>query len=720
MAPYRRIASPGTPYPLGATWTGRGVNFALFSEHAERIDLCLFDSSGRRELERVSLPGNTDHVWHGFVADLQPGQLYGYRVYGPYEPESGHRFNHHKLLIDPYAKAVVGKVMWHPACYGYRIGHPKGDLSFDRRDSARYVPKSMVVKTDYPWGDDRRPERPLDHTIIYEAHVKGMTALHPDVPPSQRGTFTGLVSPPILDHLRHLGISAVELLPVVSFLDEAHLFEKGLTNYWGYNPLSFFAPESRYLTQDGPDEFKAMVARFHDAGLEVILDVVYNHTCEGNHFGPTVSLRGIDNKTYYHLTPNDPRYYLNHSGCGNTLNVSHPRVLQMVMDSLRYWVQDMHVDGFRFDLATALARDSSGFNHNAVFLATTRQDPVLNQVKLIAEPWDIGPGGYRTGEFPAGWEEWNDAYRNGVRSFWRGDPGALGSMATRLSGSSDIFWRRSPLASINFLTAHDGFTLHDVVSYDRKHNDANQEENKDGTDHNLSWNCGHEGPTTDPQVKALRRRQKRNLMATLLFSQGIPMILYGDELGRTQNGNNNAYCQDTPVSWVDWEMPGDPEDAAFLNYVARLIRLRQMHPALHRRRFFTGAPKNPNETESPPHLKDITWLHPRGQEMTHVDWADSMLRCFGFHLDGAERSREDDRMIVLMNAQPDAIAFILPDTTYGREWRVALDTAHDSKAAIDATYPRPNQWLFAGHAYPLQGRSLVLLVERTGPSTRPP
>lgn len=719
----QRIATPGKPYPLGATWTGRGVNFALFSEHAEKVELCLFDANGRKETDRIPLPIVSDHVWHGFVPDLQPGHLYGYRVYGPYDPPAGHRFNHNKLLVDPYAKAVVGQVIWHPACYGYRIGHPKGDLSFDRRDSARYIPKGMVVKTEYPWGTDRRPDRSLEHTILYECHVKGMTALHPQVPLELRGTFAGLSSPAVIDHLRRLGITSVELLPVFSFLDETHLAEKGMTNYWGYNPLSFFAPEPRYLTQPGPDEFKAMVARFHEAGLEVILDVVFNHTCEGNHFGPTISLRGIDNKSYYHLLNEDQRYYHNYSGCGNALNLWHPRVMQMAMDALRYWVQEMHVDGFRFDLAPVMARSPRGFEPNAIFLAAIRQDPVLNTVKLIAEPWDIGPSGYRTGEFPTGWSEWNDAFRNGVRSFWRGDPGMNGAMATRVSGSSDIFWRRSPLASVNFIAAHDGFTLHDLVSYNHKHNDANLENNQDGTDHNLSWNCGAEGPTTDTAVRTLRRRQKRNLMATLLLSQGVPMILGGDELGRTQDGNNNAYCQDTPISWLNWDAPGDPEDAAFLDYTARLIRLRQMHPALHRRRFFRGGPKPrgsmptgdlPRASEGFAPVKDITWLHPRGSEMTDGDWNDANLRCFGYHMDGAEPGREDDRMIILMNAQPDAMAFILPGQAYGREWRVALDTAHDAQAAVDASYPRPNQWLSSGHAYPLQGRSLVLLVERSG------
>jgi glycogen operon protein len=693
---------PGRPYPLGATWTGRGVNFALFSAHAEKVELCLFDTKGRKETRRIPLPERTDGVWHGFFRDLGPGQLYGYRVHGPYEPHNGHRFNGNKLLIDPYAKMLVGRMIWHPACFGYRIGHSKEDLSFDKRDSARYVPKCMVVKTDYPWETTTRPEVPLDRSVLYEAHVKGMTMRHPDIRVDLRGTFAGLSSPPVVDHLRDLGVTGIELLPVHAFLDETHLQEKGLSNYWGYNPVSFFAPDNRYLSQPLPDEFKAMVERFHEAGIEVLLDVVYNHTCEGNHFGPTVSLRGIDNKSYYHLVGENPRYYQNHSGCGNALNLSNPRALQMAMDSLRYWAEDMHVDGFRFDLAATLGRGPRGFEHNGVFLAACRQDPVLNRVKLIAEPWDIGPHGYRMGEFPAGWGEWNDAYRDDLRAFWRGDERKMGAMATRMSGSSDIFGLRSPQASVNFITAHDGFTLHDLVSYNDKHNEANQEENKDGTSHNLSWNCGHEGPTEDPGVTALRYQQKRNLVASLMLSQGIPMLLGGDELGRTQGGNNNAYCQDNEISWVDWDL-SDPADVAFLDFVRQMIALRRSHPAFRRRRFFGGVPREEDR------LKDITWLSPRGGELTAEEWEQPLSRCFGFHVDGAEAGETDSRFIVLMGSQPDPVAFTLPDDAYGGEWTVVTDTARPEDE--DDEPPRPYR---SGESYPLRGRSLVVLMERAG------
>lgn len=693
----RRPVHPGKPYPLGATWDGRGVNFALFSEHAEKVELCLFDAQGRHETERIALPEYTDHVWHGYLPDLAPGQLYGYRVYGPYAPENGHRFNNNKLLVDPYAKAVVGPVHWHDACYGYRIGHTRRDLSFDRRDSARYVPKAMVVKVDYPWNGDRRPDVPLRDTVIYELHVKGMTALHPDVPEVHRGTFSGLASRPIIEHLQRLGVTTVELMPVFAFLDEPHLRAKGLTNYWGYNPLGFFAPERRYLSGPGPDEFKAMVARFHEAGIEVILDVVYNHTCEGNHLGPTISLRGIDNKTYYHLVAEDPRYYHNHSGCGNTLNVSHPRVLQMVMDSLRYWAETMHVDGFRFDLAAALARGPRGFERAGAFLAAVRQDPVLNRVKLIAEPWDIGPAGYRMGEFPAGWMEWNDAFRDRVRAFWKGDPGQVGVMATRVSGSSDIFAGRSPLASINYVTAHDGFTLHDLVSYNEKHNDANLEENRDGTAHNLSWNCGVEGPTSDSAVRTLRYRQKRNLMATLLLSQGVPMLLGGDELGHTQNGNNNAYCQDSPISWLNWDL-SHKDDQEFLAFVRAMIALRRRHPAFRRRRFFTGIPPSGG-------VKDITWLSPVGREICREEWDQPDNRCFGCHVNGSDRE-EDERFILLFNAAAERVDFVLPDMAFGMAWDVIVDTALDGGEDVS---PRPFR---AGEPYPLERNSLVVLVER--------
>lgn len=709
---HRTVVRPGKPYPLGATWDGRGVNFALFSAHAEKVELCLFDAQGRRETDRIALPELTDEVWHGYVPDMGPGQLYGYRVHGPYEPKSGHRFNANKLLIDPYAKAIVGQVQWHPACYGYKFGHPREDLSFDRRDSARHVPKAMVVKTDYPWDNEHRPDIPLADTILYEAHVKGMTALNHRVPEALRGTFAGLAAPAVIDHLHWLGVTSIELLPVHSAVDEPHLKDKGLTNYWGYSPLGFFAPDRRFMTGSDPDEFKAMVARFHDAGIEIILDVVYNHTFEGNHLGPTISLRGIDNKSYYHHVAEQPRFYHNHSGCGNTLNASHPRVLQMIMDSLRYWADSMHVDGFRFDLAAAVARGPRGFERAGAFLAAVRQDPVLNRVKLIAEPWDIGPSGYRMGEFPPGWAEWNDAFRNGVRGFWKGNPRQVGPMATRISGSSDVFWRRGPLASVNYVTAHDGFTLHDLVSYDDKHNEDNQEDNRDGTNDNQSWNCGTEGPTDDPEVRALRYRQKRNLIATLLLSQGVPMLLAGDELGRTQNGNNNAYCQDNPLSWLHWE-PRSPEDQEFMDFVRAMIALRRRHPAFRRRRFFSGQPVSANG------LKDITWLSPVGGEIAPAEWDLPHKRCFGYHINGTHTeshavdhgadtaaTEADDRFIVMMNASGQTVDFVLPGPEYGAEWNVLIDTAETEEDES----PRPHR---SGEALPMTPHSMIVLIERT-------
>lgn len=700
----RRPPQPGKPYPLGATWTGRGVNFAVFSAHAERVEICLFDPTGRKEVERIALPAWTDEVWHGYLPDIQPGQLYGLRVYGPYAPHDGHRFNPHKLLVDPYAKAVVGTAKMHPACFGYKVGHSKQDLSFDKRDSARYVPKSMVVKTAYPWDHEHRPDIPRDRTILYEMHVKGMTALHPEVPESMRGTYAGLGHPAVLDHLRHMGVTTVELMPVFAFLDETHLVEKGLTNYWGYNPISFFAPDGRYLSapadRAAADEFKAMVARFHDAGIEVVLDVVYNHTCEGNHFGPTLSLRGIDNKSYYHLVAEDPRYYQNHSGCGNTLNVAHPRVLQMVMDSLRYWVEVMHVDGFRFDLAAAIARGPRGFERGSAFLAAVRQDPVLQSVKLIAEPWDIGPAGYRMGEFPHGWAEWNDAFRDGIRAYWRGDDNTRGLLATRVAGSSDVFGWRTPLSSVNFITAHDGFTLHDLVSYAAKHNEANQEENKDGTNHNLSWNCGTEGPTDDPGILRRRWRAKRNLIATLMLSQGMPMLLHGDELSRTQQGNNNAYCQDNPISWVNWEMDS-PEQRDFLKFVRDMIRLRQRHPAFRRKTFFNGTAK----ADDPDGLRDVTWLGPDGTELGPDDWHAPHARCLGMHINGADDGQDDGRFLLLFNADPAPAPFTLPPAAFGAEWTLLVDTSHSDEDGPARPYR-------AAATYPLAGESMAVLIER--------
>jgi isoamylase len=535
---------PGAPYPRGATWDGEGVNFALFSEHAQRVELCLFDPAGRREVQRIELKERTDLVWHCYLPEARPGLLYGYRVHGPYQPEQGQRFNAHKLLLDPYARQIVGKLRWSDALYGYSIGHRKADLSFDRQDSARFMPKCKVIDAAFTWGDDRPPAIAWHEMVIYEVHVRGFTMQHPDVPPALRGTYAGLGCAPVIEHLRRLGVTSVELMPVHSFVDDRQLVERGLRNYWGYNTIGYFAPDARYSASGKVSEFKSMVKALHSAGLEVILDVVYNHTAEGNHLGPTLAFRGMDNASYYRLSGDAPRFYMDYTGCGNTLNLQHPRVLQLVMDSLRYWVTEMHVDGFRFDLASALARELHEVDRLGAFFDIIRQDPVLNRVKLIAEPWDLGEGGYQVGNFPPGWAEWNDKYRDAMRSYWKGDGGLIGEFARRLTGSSDLYNRssRRPYASINFVTAHDGFTLHDLVSYNDKHNQDNGEDNRDGSDNNHSWNCGAEGPSDDPQIIALRERQKRNLLATLLLSQGVPMLLAGDEIGHSQRGNNNAYC----------------------------------------------------------------------------------------------------------------------------------------------------------------------------------
>jgi glycogen operon protein len=580
--------SEGRPFPLGATWTGRGVNFALFSANAAKVELCLFDQNGEREFERVELPEYTDEVWHGFLPDARPGTIYGYRVHGPYEPEHGHRFNPNKLLLDPYAKAVVGELTWNPALFGYKM-ESKDDLTFDERDSAPFMPKCRVIDPAFTWGDDRPPRTPWERAVIYELHVRGYTKLHPDVPEEYRGTFRGLSEPEVIAHLRKIGITSVELLPIHHFVTDSYLADKNLQNFWGYNTISFFAPEKRYASV--PDfafsEFKEMVARMHHAGIEVILDVVYNHTAEGNELGPTLSFKGIDNASYYRLAEKQ-RYYVNDTGTGNTLNLSHQRVLQMVTDSLRYWAQEMHVDGFRFDLATILGREPYGFDEGGGFLDSCRQDPVLSSVKLIAEPWDCGPGGYQVGGFPPGWAEWNDRYRDTVRSYWKGDDGVLPDLAKRIAASGDLFDRRGrkPWASVNFLTAHDGFTLNDLVSYNDKHNEANGEDNRDGSSNNHSWNHGAEGPTEDPAIIALRERQKRNMLATLLFSQGTPMLLGGDEFGRTQKGNNNAYCQDNEISWVNWQIGDDGQ--ALTRFVERLTALRRRYPVLRQSRFLTA------------------------------------------------------------------------------------------------------------------------------------
>ncbi len=701
---------PGSPCQLGAHWDGKGVNFALFSANAEKVELCLFDPGGRRE-ERIPLPEFTDEVWHAYLPEVAPGQLYGYRVYGPWDPKNGHRFNPNKLLVDPYAKALRGRVRPDDAILPYKPS--RGEMVMDRRNSARCVPKAQVIDPAFAWETDRRPRTPYFESLFYEMHVRGHTMRHPDLPESIRGTFAGLTRPSVIRHLKDLGVTAVELMPIFPFGDEKPLAEKGLVNYWGYNPYTFFAVDPKYLSSGRVQEFKTMVRTFHDAGLEVILDVVYNHTAEGNGLGPMLSLKGIDNATYYRLDPHEPRHYVDYTGCGNTLNMDHPRVVQMVMDSLRYWVQEMHVDGFRFDLAPAVGRTANGFNPSGPFLTALRQDPVLATAKVIAEPWDLGPDGYQLGNFPAGWAEWNGRFRDTIRQYWRGDEGRIPDVAYRVTGSSDCFEHhgRRPEASINFITSHDGFTLEDLVSYNTKHNEANQEGNRDGDDENFSWNCGDEGPTENPEVQALRRQQKRNLMATLLLSQGAPMILAGDELGHSQGGNNNPYCQDNETTWLDWDMT-DPDRRAFLNFVKRLIHLRRKHPVFRRKRFFHGVHM---DGES---MKDITWLAPEGRELNEQDWQVPYARCFGFHLGGDTgfhmsemgESEADRRFIVLMNAHHDDLPFHLPPADLGGEWALVLDTARPGESGPPALY-------YAGEAYPLKARSLVLLMHR--PEDRP-
>ena len=695
----------GRSYPLGATWDGEGVNFALFSENAEGVELCLFDVMGREE-QRIELNPPTDQVWHCYLPEARPGQRYGYRVHGPYDPARGHRFNRHKLLLDPYAKLIMGPLTWRNAHFGYRIGAKGADLVVDRRDNARDMPKCVVVEEAFSWGDDKPLETPWTDTIIYETHVKGFTCQHPDIDPSVRGTYAGLGSPPAIEHLQRLGVTAIELLPVHTHLDDRHLVEKGLSNYWGYNTIGFFSPHMGYSSRADITEFKQMVKRLHRAGIEVILDVVYNHTAEGNHLGPTLSFRGIDNAAYYRLTPDDPRYYMDFTGCGNTLNMRHPRTLQLLMDSLRYWVLEMHVDGFRFDLASALARELHEVNRLSAFFDVIHQDPVLANVKLIAEPWDVGEGGYQVGNFPVGWTEWNGLYRDTVRTYWRGDDYQIGDLASRLTGSSDLYQSsgRSPHASINFVTAHDGFTLRDLVSYNDKHNEANLENNGDGENHNISWNCGVEGDTDDPQVKRLRDRQRRNLMTTLLLSQGVPMILGGDEMGRTQRGNNNGYCQDNELSWFDWDQLNRDRD--FLTFVTFLIRLRRSHLVFRRRSFFRGRHVSPNQEG------DIQWLRPDGHEFTEADWADPQVRVLGMLLNGSAMDERDSRnvpvhddlFLLLCNASVDAVAFRVPNQ-WGQPWLRLVDTAEDEPLAPERVEGD----------YQLRERSLVLLWRAAQP-----
>jgi glycogen operon protein len=708
---------PGNPYPRGATWDGEGVNFALFAANATSVELCIFDPTGKHEQQRIRMPEYTDEIWHGYLPEARPGLLYGYRVHGPYEPARGHRFNPHKLLLDPYAKDVHGGIRWSDAHFGYRLGHSKADLSFDRRDSAPGMPKSRVVDPAFTWGDDRPPRTPWHDTVIYEAHVRGLTMRHPDVPPPLRGTYAGLASAPMLDHLLRMGVTAIELMPVHTFVDDRHLLDKGLRNYWGYNTIGFFSPELRYSASQRIAEFKTMVKALHSAGIEVILDVVYNHTAEGSELGPTLSFRGIDNASYYRLAE-DPRYYMDYTGTGNTLNLQHPRVLQLLMDSLRYWLQEMHVDGFRFDLASALARELHAVDRLGSFFDTIGQDPVLSQVKLIAEPWDVGEGGYQVGNFPPGWNEWNDKYRDTMRAYWKGDGGQIAEFARRFTGSADLYESsgRKPHASINFVTAHDGFTLHDLVSYNGKHNEANLEENRDGHDDNRSWNCGVEGPSDDPGVRALRVQQKRNFIATLLLSQGVPMLLAGDELNHTQNGNNNAYCQDNELSWLDWSPPADGSD--LLEFARRVIALRRRHPVFSRRRFPRG-----REVEAGAG-KEIAWLRPDGAEMTQAEWDQDFARCLGVYLSGAAIERldrrgrpvRDDDFLVLFNAHHETIEFTLPAFHAERAWYVVLDTARnllphlDARGAILASR-ESGRAQPADARYALQGRSLAVLVE---------
>ena len=672
----------GVPHPRGATWDTQGVNFAVFSAHATKIELCLFDETGTQEQQRIELPEFTDEIWHGYLKGLRPGAVYGFRAYGPYAPEQGHRFNPNKLLLDPYAHSHVGSLHWDDACYGYTVGAENTDLTFDERDSASFVPKSIVVDPEFRWRQSTtaRAATPWSQTIIYELHVRGFTERHPAVPKKKRGTFAGLAHKSVVEYVKSLGVTAVELLPVYTFVTERSLQERGLTNYWGYNTIGFFAPDPRYAADPSNtlNEFKQMIARFHDAGIEVILDVVYNHTAEGNELGPTLCFRGLDNASYYRLNPDKPRYYINDTGTGNTLNLSHPRVIQMVTDSLRYWHQETQVDGFRFDLGTILAREPGGFDRQSGFLKVCSQDPVLQSVKRIAEPWDCGPGGYQVGEFPPGWAEWNDKFRDTVREFWKGGS-SVGELVKRLCASGDVFNHqgRKPWSSVNFITAHDGFTLNDLVSYNEKHNQANGENGQDGTSNNQSWNCGAEGPSDDPGINQLREKQTRNFLATLLLSQGLPMLLAGDEFHRTQKGNNNAYCQDNDISWVDWSLAAANKPT--IDFVQILTSLRKRFPVLRRKRFLTG------EYNEELGVNDVTWIHTSGAEMTDENWRDPGLRSIGMLIDGRaqmtgvrERGSEAT-LLLIVNGHHEPVNFVLPAAVEGEKWQLLLDTTISSQ-----------------------------------------
>jgi glycogen operon protein len=671
---------PGAPYPLGATWDGTGTNFALFSEVAEQVELCLLSGEEDAELTetRIPLTEVDGFVWHGYLPDVGPSQRYGYRVHGPYDPGRGLRCNPAKLLLDPYGKAVSGEVRWHESLFGYRFTDP---AQVNTADSAPYVPKNVVINPFFDWADDRAPRTPYHETVIYEAHVRGLTLRHPEVPADQRGSYAGLAHPAVIEHLTRLGVTAVELMPVHQFVPEHSLQARGLSNYWGYNTIGFLAPHRAYAssTQLGGQvgEFKAMVKELHAAGIEVILDVVYNHTAEADHRGPTLSFRGIDNTAYYRLRDDDPRYYVDYTGCGNSLNVRHPHALQLILDSLRYWILEMHVDGFRFDLASALARELHDVDRLSAFFDLVQQDPVVSQVKLIAEPWDVGEGGYQVGQFPPLWSEWNGKYRDAVRDFWRGQPDTLPEFASRLTGSSDLYETsgRRPVASVNFVTCHDGFTLMDLVSYNRKHNEANGEDNADGSNDNRSWNCGTEGPTSDPAINELRARQRRNFLATLLCSQGVPMLLAGDELGRTQRGNNNAYCQDNETSWVDWSTLDDQAD--LLEFARVVAELRRAHPVFRRRRFFVGP-----DTAAVDGVGDIAWFTPSGREMKDADWKTGYAKALGVFLNGAAITEpdprgepvRDDSFLLLFSADSQPVRFTLPGPKFGGSWAVVLDS----------------------------------------------
>jgi len=704
-----RTILPGRPYPQGATWDGTGVNFALYSENAERVQLCLFDSQDSTNAETIDVTERTAHVWHCYLPGAKPGQLYGYRVHGPYDPARGLRFNPSKLLIDPYATAIAGNVDWRQPIFPYQLGGPEEDLAKDENDDAAGMPKCVVVSPYFDWEQDRPPKIPLSDSIIYEVHVKGFTHCHPDVPKELRGTYAGLASKAAIAYLKKLGVTAVELMPIHSMLDDKHLVDKGLKNYWGYNTTNFFSPDARYASSGDSGsqvaEFKQMVKALHREGIEVILDVVYNHTSEGNHMGPMLSFRGVDNSTYYRLIADNPRYYMDYTGTGNSLNVRHPQVLKLIMDSLRYWIEEMHVDGFRFDLAATLARELQDVDRLSAFFDIINQDPVVSQVKLIAEPWDVGEGGYQVGKFPVLWAEWNGKYRDTVRRYWKSDDGQLSDLAYRLTGSSDLYQQdgRRPSASINFVTAHDGFTMNDLVSYNEKHNEANGEDNRDGSNDNHSWNMGVEGPTDNMDIIELRERQKRNFMATLLLSQGVPMICGGDEISRTQNGNNNAYCQDNPITWYNWDL--DERKLSLLDFTRKLIEIRKDHPNLHRRKFYQDRSIRRSD------VKDIMWLRPDGEEMTDEEWCAGWVRCLGVMLNGEtldhidEKGERvlDDTFLMMLNCHHEPIKFYLPQSPQSMDWEVVIDT-NDPEQTIERRVP-------AGKPIQLARQSLILMRE---------